>query len=137
MPDKDSDPIDWIKRLGESYRSMRFPRGVVGKTTQAMLALLGVWAVIAWQWSDNLYRDGGLLIGGLAATGVFMWWVKATQTFAERNPAQAILDGAQFIEYKKFEAQVKGLPPSTGAVLTTDPRQPPPLIDVTAGAVDE
>jgi hypothetical protein len=102
-----------------------------------MLALLGVWAVIIWQWTDNVTRDAGLLIAGLIVTGVFMWWVRTTQSFAERNPAQAILDGAQFIEYKKFEAQVKGLPPGTGTVLTSDPHQPLPAIGSSTTTVED
>lgn len=122
------DPADWIKRLTESYRSVRFPRGVVGKTTHGMLALFGVWGVILWRWTDSLATDVGLLAAGLVASGIFIWWVKTTQAFAERNPAQAILDGAEFIEYKKFEAQVKGLPPATTTVLTTDPSKPPPSL---------
>jgi hypothetical protein len=122
------DPADWIKRLSESYRSVRFPRGVVGKTTQGMLGLFGIWGVLLWRWTDSLTMDLGLLASGLIASGVFMWWVRTTQAFAERNPAQAILDGAEFIEYKKFEAQAKGLPPISSSILISDPSQPPPSI---------
>lgn len=102
--------MDWIKRLTESYRQVRLGRGVVGKTGHAMLALLAVWAVIAWRWSGNLWGDVGLVLAGLVATGVFVWWVKSTQDFAERNPAQALLEGAEFLEYQRFEAQAKGMP---------------------------
>jgi hypothetical protein len=123
------DPSDWIKRLTESYRSVRFPRGVVGKTSQGMLGLLGIWAVVLWRWADSLIMDLGLLAAGLIASGIFIWWVRTTQSFAERNPAQAILDGAEFIEYKKFEAQIKGLPPISSTKLITDPRQPPPALE--------
>jgi hypothetical protein len=131
------DPGAWIKKLTESYRSVRFPRGVVGKTTQAMLALLGVWVVIVWQLSDNLYRDIGLILAGLVATGVFVWWTNSSQRFAERNPAQAMLDGAEFLEYHKFEAQAKGLPPATQSPRISDPTQQLPIIGTTSVAADE
>src|SRR4051812_39474130 len=32
------------------------------------------------------------------------------QSFAERNPAQAMLEDAEFMEFKRFEAQAKGAP---------------------------
>ncbi|MGY4469333.1 nitrogen fixation-related uncharacterized protein [Bradyrhizobium sp. LB9.1b] len=130
------DPATWIKRLTESYSSVRFPRGVVGKTTHAMLGLIALWALILWGMSENLTKDAALLGAGLVITGVFIWWVKTTQAFAERNPAQAMLDGAEFIEYKKFEAQAKGLPPSV-TVLTSDPGQPPPALDAPGAIADD
>jgi hypothetical protein len=128
-----TEPPDWLKKLTESYRQVRLGRGVVGKTGQAMLALLGVWAVIAWQWTDNIARDAGLLLAGTVISGVFIWWVRATQKFAQDNPAQAMLEGAEFIEYQKFEAQVKGLPPVSRTILTTDPKNPPSPTDVIVG----
>lgn len=81
-----------------------------------MLGLLIVWGIVAWRWTDNLASDGGLLVVGLAASVVYWSWMKSTQRFAERNPAQAMLEGAEFIEYQKFEAQVKGLPPGRSAL---------------------
>jgi hypothetical protein len=79
-----------------------------------MLALMGVWAVIVWRLS-GAWVDIALIGAGLVATGTGIWWVRATQDFAQRNPAQALLEGAEFLEYQKFEAQAKGLiklPPS-------------------------
>lgn len=73
-----------------------------------MLALLGVWLLIVWRWTDNIWTDVGLALIGAAAAGVFVWWVKSTQDFAERNPAQALLEGAELLEYQKFEAEAKG-----------------------------
>lgn len=75
-----------------------------------MLGLLGVWLLIVWRWTDNIWADVGLGLIGAAATGAFVWWVKSTQDFAERNPAQALLEGAELLEYQKFEAQAKGRP---------------------------
>jgi hypothetical protein len=69
-----------------------------------------VWGIIVWRWSGNIWADAGLLLAGLVATGTVVWWVRSTQEFAQRNPAQAMLEGAEFIEYQKFEAQAKGAP---------------------------
>jgi hypothetical protein len=85
-------------------------------------------AFIAWRWSDNLLADAGLGLAGLVATGVFVWWTSSTQKFAERNPAQALLEGAEFLEYQRFEAQAKGqprlgrsdLPPLAGPIISSE-----------------
>lgn len=71
-----------------------------------MLALMGVWAIIAWRVSGT-YTDIALIIVGLVSTALGVWWIRSTQDFAQRNPAQAILEGAEFLEYHKFEAQSK------------------------------
>jgi hypothetical protein len=136
MSSADGDPgSDILKRLGETYRSVRLGRGVVGKTGHAMLALLGIWAVIAWQLSDNLYRDFGLLIAGTAATAIFWWWTRSTQQFAERNPAQALLEGAELLEYQRFEAQIKGFPPIKDSIRVTDPTQSLPAPEEPSAAL--
>jgi hypothetical protein len=44
----------------------------------------------------------------LLAAGVFVWWVRRTHAFAERNPALALLEGSQLVEYQRFVAQPKG-----------------------------
>lgn len=124
----------WIKKLSENYSSIRLARGgVVSKTSHVLLALIGVWAVIAWQLSENLIRDVGLVLAGTIATSLVAWWVRSTQAFAERNPAQAMLDGAEFLEFHKFEAQAKGIPPSSTSILVTDPKNPPSSTGVIIG----
>ncbi|MDQ6867902.1 MAG: hypothetical protein M3178_05710 [Pseudomonadota bacterium] len=68
--------------------------------------------------TDSIVTDTVLFVVGAVVTSLFIWWVRKTQEFAEKNPAQAILDGAEFIEYQKFTAQVKGSSPSiTGGVI--------------------
>jgi hypothetical protein len=69
--------------------------------------LLGVWAIVAWRISPNLIVDGFLIAGGLIATIAVVWWIRSTHDFAERNPTQALLEGAQFVEYKRIEAETK------------------------------
>ncbi|HEV8333801.1 MAG TPA: hypothetical protein VGQ22_20425 [Steroidobacteraceae bacterium] len=117
------DPMDVVRGLATSYRGVKFGRGVVGKTSYAMLALFGLWALILFRLSDNLIVDALLLGAGVAVTLVYMWWVKKTQKFAVENPGLAMLEGAQFLEYQKWEAGIKGLPP------LNSPRIPDPSAD--------
>jgi hypothetical protein len=124
MAKADDDTADILTRIGETFSGVKFGRGVVAKTGHAMIGLLIVWCVVAWRWTDNLAADGGLLLVGTIASCVFLRWMSSTQAFAERNPAQAMLDGAEFLEYRKFEEQAKGQGAVAVTALTSDPQQP-------------
>jgi len=67
-----------------------------------------MWTVIAFRLSDSIAFDSFLVGCGVISTAFAIWSISSTQSFAQRNPAQAILEGADFIEYQKFEAQAKG-----------------------------
>lgn len=102
------DPLELVRKLSESYRQVRFGPGVVPKTSRAMIGLLAVWVIIVWRLSADLALDTALVIVGVIATGLFVWWVRRTHDFAERNPALALLEGSQLVEYQRFTAQLKG-----------------------------
>lgn len=105
------DPLATLEKLAESYRGIKFGRGVVGKTSYATLAIVAVWLTIIMRLSANLWLDVALFLAGGAATAVYVWWVSRTQRFATENPGLALLEGAELIEYQKWEAQIKGQPP--------------------------
>jgi hypothetical protein len=129
MPAEESTDI--LKHLSETYRSVRLGRGVVGKTGQAMLGLLGIWAIVVWQLSDSVTRDIALVAAAIIATGAFWWWTKSTQQFAKENPARVLLEGAELLEYQKFEAQIKGFSSIPESSRISDPsKSTPPVIDV-------
>lgn len=103
--------IELIKRVSASYRNIKFGRGVVGKTSHATLALLSLWGVVLIRLSDtSIILNSFLMGGGLVATIFYCWWVFRTHKFATTNPGLAMLEGAQFIEYQKWEAAIKGQP---------------------------
>jgi O-antigen ligase len=106
-----SDPLELVRKLAESFRQIKFGSGVVGKTSHGMLAVVGVWAIVAWRLSADFLQDAALLGAATAVTGLFVWWTLRTQAFAEKNPGLALLEGAQLLEYQRFVAQTKGLPP--------------------------
>ena len=118
------DPENALRQLLESGRNIKFGSGVSGKTGRMMYAVLAAWAVILTRLSDNLILDAILVAVGLLVSLLGAWWVRSTQKFAERNPAQAVLDGAQFIEYKRFEAEAKGLASLGSSPLIDDPTHP-------------
>jgi O-antigen ligase len=120
----EADPLNIVKRLGESYSQIRLARGISGMTAYGMLALIGVWAIIAWRLSSDAIQDIALFAAGCLITGAYVWWTRKTHNFAERNPGLALLSGAELLEYQRFEAQVKGSPPVSDSPLVFDPQPP-------------
>lgn len=112
--------MEVVSRLATSYRGVKFGRGVVGKTSYATLALFGLWAIILFRLSDNLILDALLLAAGGAVTLIYLWWVNRTQKFATENPGLAMLEGAQFLEYQKWEAEIRGHPPLSAQRIPPD-----------------
>ena len=94
----------------------------MSKTSYVAALVVGVWLMVAWRWSESLIADAGLLIAGSIATLFAGWYIKESQAFAERNPGQALLDGAEFLEWSRLEAAAKGLQsPQQGPLLEIKP----------------
>lgn len=119
-------PQELLRTLGENFQKMTFGGGVVGRTSHAVWGLLVIWLAIIVRLSANVLLNWVLLGGGLIITGAVIWWIKRTHTFAERNPLQAMLSGAEFVEIQRYAAQAKGLPnpENTALVAATTPDVP-------------
>jgi len=111
--------MELFRKLSESYRGIKLGRGVVGKTSHATLAIIGAWAIIIFRLSESIILDSLLLCSGAIATLVYFWWVNKTQEFATKNPGLAMLEGAEFVEYQKWEAEVKGQPLPNSPLIPT------------------
>lgn len=102
---------DLAKILGATS-GFKLGRGVVGKTGQAALGVLALWIVIIWRITDSMAANGILVGIGLIATLFAVWYVRATQSFAEKNPSLALLEGAEFVAYKQLEMAAAGMDPA-------------------------
>jgi hypothetical protein len=125
MSNSHTDPPAWLGKLTEKFGQIKFPPGLIGKSSYVMIGLLVLWAIIAFRMSSNSSWHDPLLLVGIIATATVIWWVWSTQRFAERNSGLAVLEGAEFLAYHRFEVQAKGLqlPHSPSS---TDPDKPPP-----------
>jgi hypothetical protein len=115
-----SDPLDVVRRLAESFRQIKFGSGVVGKISHAMLAVVGVWAIVACRLTADIVQDAALLGAAGAVTGLYIWWTRRTHAFAEKNPGLALLEGAHLLEYQRFLAEARGLPPAANSAMIGD-----------------
>ena len=102
-------PDEILASAVESSRNVKFGRGVVSKTSYVASFVVAVWLAIALRWGDNMTSNVGLMIVGLVATAFAVWYIRSSQNFAERNPGQALLDGAEFLEYTRMEAAARGV----------------------------
>ena len=109
----DEDPMATLGKALEAGRNVRLGRGVVSKTSYVAAGLVVVWALVLWKWSANAIMDGGLLFVGCVATAFAVWFIASTRAFAEKNPALALLEGAELIEWRRMEVAAKGVLPST------------------------
>jgi hypothetical protein len=125
MSNSNGNHPKWLNVLTERFGHIKFPPGVIGKSTYLAIAVLIIWAIIVARLPTG--AEGWfspLLPVGLIPTAFIVWLVLRNQKFAEGNPGQAMLDGAEFLDFYKFEVQAKGVPHVPVSPFTTDPGKP-------------
>jgi hypothetical protein len=101
----DFNPINYLKEIGGVFK---FGSGVLGKSAIAIGFLLCAVIVAVFRLHSDLAIFGVILIGAIF---YFLWFFKVL-SFADKHPDLALLDGAEWTSWKKFEAAAKGLTPS-------------------------
>ena len=113
---------DLLKGFGlssESVERVRLSRGVVGRTTYAVGGLFVVLAIVAGR-IDPLYL---LWVAGFATAAFAMYFI-GVLAFAHKNPAVALLEGAELLHWQQTELAAKGMTAvPTAPVLISDPAQ--------------
>jgi hypothetical protein len=101
--------LDRMQALGH----IRLARGVVGKTSVVAGVALLVLGAIALRIDEALLlaMAGAVLLAFFAYLAAVLW-------FAHRHPEQALLEGAEIIQYRQQEmvkgvAELPPLPPTT------------------------
>ena len=120
------DPIEQIKDLAERHSQIKLGAGVMGKTGTVLLALVPVWMIVLARLGENIYLNISLIATGLAITGVAVWWIRRLLKYAEKNPGAALLEGADFVAYERWQAEVKGKRLPRGIVIPNPDSLPPP-----------
>jgi hypothetical protein len=108
-----TDPSDLTRTLlarAQALGHIRLSRGVVGKASVVAGIALLVLGSIAWRidagWLPMM--AGAVLLAFFVYLGAVLW-------FAHRHPEQALLEGAEIIQYREQEMIGKGLgvPPNS------------------------
>jgi hypothetical protein len=100
------DPIAYIKEVGGV---LRFGSGVLGKSAIALGVLLIAVAIAA----ARLHSDSAIICVIVIAAIVFLGWFGCVLWFAGNHPDVAVLEGAEWSGYRKFQAAAKGYIPSS------------------------
>ena len=101
----DNDLTRTLLARGQALGHIRLARGVVGKTSIVAGIVFLVLGTIAWRIApDLLFAFASMLvIAFFLYLGAMLW-------FAHRHPEQALLEGAEIIQYRQQEMAAKGVP---------------------------
>jgi len=122
MADGDELTRTLLTRM-QALGHIRLARGVVGKTSIVAGIVFLVLGGIAWRIDDALlFAFGAMLLFA------FFLYLAAMLWFAHRHPEQALLEGAEIIQYRQQEMAARGFPEPPPPSPTITPRDLPPRL---------
>lgn len=105
MTDETSQ-TNYLKEIGEAFK---LGSGVLGKSAIAVGILMMVGGVAVYR----LKSDSAILVAlGIIAIVFFLWFFPVIR-FVEKHPDAALLEGAEWTGFHRFQAAAKGYVPST------------------------
>jgi hypothetical protein len=111
-----------IERIAQSAGgAFRFGKGIVSRSSVVLLVFM-IAVALTVLGLPGLWKLAGLGIGG----AVYLIWYFASLRFTKEHPDLALLDGAEWSAWKKFEASAKGVPALGDASPITNPQLPAP-----------
>jgi hypothetical protein len=106
MPDE-LGPIGYLKEIGAAFK---LGSGVLGKSAIAIGILMLVGGVAVYRLKSDSAILGAL---GIIAVAFFLWFFPVIR-FVEKHPDAALLEGAEWTGYHRFQAAAKGYVPTSG-----------------------
>jgi hypothetical protein len=97
----------WIEKLGEKgLDRVRLARGVVGNTTYAVCCAFLLLVAVAFGLAAHPY----IALSAIAIIcGVLLVYLFGTWIFAHRHPDQALLGGAELLQWRQMDMAAKGI----------------------------
>jgi hypothetical protein len=103
---------------GFDLKGIKLGNGVVGKTTNAIMALLAFLSVVAFRISQDM-----LLYIGAAGALIFLIYFAVVIVFAKKYPNIAALEGAELIAWRQMDMAASDPKIIEGAPNTAPPPQ--------------
>jgi hypothetical protein len=105
MPDE-LNPFTYLKEMGGVFK---FGSGVLGKSSIAVGIFMLCGAIALWRLKSDWLI---LCVIGILAI-ILLIWLFSVMRFAHKHPEAALLEGAEWTGWQKFQAAAKGYLPSS------------------------
>lgn len=115
-----------LKEIGiksETLNSVRLGPGVVGRSATVAVVTLIVIGVGIYKLNNEMLIFAIVIL----AAGIFGWFFIAAMKYADRNPAAALLEGAELVTWRKQELASKSIPKLPDTPSIPDPHAPLPV----------
>lgn len=116
------DPIEYAKEIGEGFK---LGSGVLGKSAIAVGILMVVGGIAVYR----LHSDKAILVALLMLAVIFLAWFFPVMRFVDKHPDAALLEGAEWTGWQRFQASAKGFlsdPSSTTIIVAPGTSEQPP-----------
>jgi hypothetical protein len=104
MPEPVKSALRSVGVRTETLEGIRLARGVMGKTSYVAGVALLVLGAIAWHGGSDS------LILSLLTVALFAIYYFGSLWFAHKHPGEALLEGAELIQWRQMEMAAKDLP---------------------------
>jgi hypothetical protein len=100
MADDPNPILSYLKEIGGVFK---LGSGVLGKSAIVIGILMVAIIAAVWKLHSDIAIVGTIIIGG----GLFFLWFLRVLDFASKHPDLALLEGAEWTGWKRFEAEAK------------------------------
>jgi hypothetical protein len=101
----DSNPLWLMKEIGGV---LKLGSGLLGKSAIALSIWEGIILIAVVRLQSDWAIMSAIALGGI---GFFVWYFPVI-SFAKKNPAEALLEGAEWSGFQRYRAEAKGYMPS-------------------------
>lgn len=100
----DDNPFWFMKEVGGA---LKLGSGLLGKSA----IVVGILEIVVFAAVCRLHSDVAIVGGVFAGAAIFFVWFFPVITFAKEHPAEAMLEGAEWSGFQKFQTSAKNFTP--------------------------